>query len=406
MKRRYRNNIYKKNMNVIEKFLIYSYIILLPIGTGLSGIIGNISLLNYISLGIIISGIFYIIKERSIKINKKAIPTFLYFLYTIFSCLWSSNIKFNWYVATNIMNFLLLFVLNIYSWNKERIEKLFKCFYISQLVVIFAILKNLSSMKSYRLHITIISTIGISDFVCGLCLLNSFWMVTYIKERKIKKICAFLFLIINATAIFMAGSRGALMMFIGMFIIFIFSGNFSKKRKIIIILGMIIIGLLGIGYFADFLPKTVTNRMTLEAVKESHGSGRYNIWRLALEKFLESNYIRICFGYGFDSFKNTIAYGSHGGFENLMAHNMVVQTMIEGGLIGIILLFFMIWSQFKIACRKKDNIMQIALVGLFIASLSIDMQVTRIFGFILTFNLMRNSRRLFRKKWNRKKISE
>lgn len=204
----------------------------------------------------------------------------------------------------------------------------------------------------------------------------------------------------------MAGSRGALGMFIAMLFTFIISGNFKKKKKISIIIGIIIIGFAGMTYLINFLPQTVTNRMTLEAIRESRGSGRYNIWSLALEKFLDSSFLRICFGYGFNSFSDIVNYGSHGGFQNLMAHNMVIQTMIEGGLFGLILLFLMWDSQFKMALAKRDIVMQIALVGLLIASLSIDMQVTRIFGFILTFNLMKNSRRIFRKKWKKRRIQE
>lgn len=46
-------------------------------------------------------------------------------------------------------------------------------------------------------------------------------------------------------------------------------------------------------------------------------------------------------------------------------------------------------SQFKIAIKNDDELMKIALVGLFVAALSIDMQVTRIWGFILAFNCIR-----------------
>ena len=76
----------------VIKFFTYIYIILLPIGTGLSGIIGNTSLLNYFALIIIIFGILNVISgsKTATTIKEVMVPTLLY----LCSCLLTINKQF------------------------------------------------------------------------------------------------------------------------------------------------------------------------------------------------------------------------------------------------------------------------------------------------------------------------
>ena len=370
------------------KFLIGLYVILLPISTGLAGIIGNISLLNYVAVGIIIVGV---LKARSIPVS--IVPTTLYFLYTIISIIWSGNIEFNWYIATNIVNFVLFIVLNTYKWKEEDINQLYKCIFFSQLIVFFAVLANVPNMSNYRLTITIVSTIGISDFACGLCLIIALWMtIASTTKNTWMRVLSYVSIGFDFAVILMAGSRGAVAMFIAMTVVWILMGSSSRRIKILTIVVILVAIVFFQYYFMDFLPSYIRNRLTIDAVMQSHGSGRYNIWSLAWNTFLDSNIGRMIFGYGFNSFLGAVSYGQHGGYQDLLAHNVIIQTMIEGGVVGLLFLFWMLISQFKSAWRRNDSLMKIALVGLLVAALSIDMQVTRIWGFILTFNFMRTLR--------------
>lgn len=372
----------------VFKFLVGLYVLLLPISTGLSGIIGNISLLNYIAVGIIIVGI---LKARSIPVS--IVPTALYFIYTIISIIWSGNIVFNWYVATNVVNFVLFIVINTYRWKEEDINQVYKCIFLSQLIVFFAVLVNVPNMSNYRLTITIVSTIGISDFACGLCLIIALWMtIASTTKNTWIRVLSYVSIGFDFAVILMAGSRGAIAMFIAMIVVWILMGNSSRRIKIVTIIVIIVAIFFFQNYFMDFLPSYIRNRLTLDAVMQSHGSGRYNIWRQAWDTFIGSNIGRMLFGYGFNSFLDAVSYGQHGGNQDLLAHNVIIQTMIEGGVFGLLFLFWMLISQFKSAWRRNDSLMKIALVGLIVAALSIDMQVTRIWGFILTFNFMRTLR--------------
>lgn len=376
----------------IFKLFVYTYFILLPIGTGLAGIIGNVSLMNYIAAIILLCGTGICIYRNYYIIDKRIVPTVLYFLYTIISYAWTTNLGLTWYVITNLVNGLLFFILNCYSWRPEDVKKISVCLVISQLIVCVAVIRNINSIFVYRLNVTIVSTIGIGDFAVGLCLLIAFWMNNIAKtDKRSVKLLSYTALGFNLLTIIMAGSRGALVMFFAMAVVWVLMGNYQKKTKVIIIIVGIIAYIVITRGFMDLMPSVIRNRLTISAVRETSGSGRFNVWNLAYDRFLSSNPLRMCFGYGFNSASQEIGYGSHGGHHDLMAHNFVVQTMIEGGVIGIILLIRMCFSQISDAWKRRDSMMLISLVGLFIAGLSNDMQVTRIWGMILTLNYMRNN---------------
>lgn len=377
-------------------YLVYLYVILLPIGTGLAGIIGDISIMNYIAVLIILIGFAINSLSGKLRFSRITIPTLVYFGYTALSCLWSSNTDLTWYVATNIVNGVIFFILNCYEWTEIEIGKLDKCFIISQLIVYVAVLTNIDSMFVYRLNITIVSTIGIGDFAVGLCLLIAFWMNNAAKAtNKYYKSLSYVVVLSNLLIILMAGSRGGLVMFFVMIAIWIVMGDYQIRTKAIIVSVIVIAYFFITLEFIDYLPDVIKNRMTMQAVRETNGSGRFEIWQLAFEHFKSSNFVNMLFGHGFNSFLHEISYGSHGGVHDLMAHNTVVQTLIEGGIIGILILFRMVYSQIQYAWKRKDTMMLLAVVGLFVASLSNDMQVTRIWGLILTLNCVKEG--LFQK---------
>lgn len=383
----------RKSRTSFFDILLYIYVILLPVGTGLAGIIGNISLMNYFAIGIMICGITSCITRRVIKINSKIIPTLLYYFYTVLSILWSPNASLNWYVMTNAANFVLLVILNLHEWKNSEIESVNRCVLISQLVVLYAVATNISSLFSYRLSITIVSTIGTSDFACGLCLIIALWMrIASTTEKPLWRFISLIAIAVDVAIIIMAGSRGALVMVAAMVLVWLFLSSYSRKTRIAITVAVLAALFIFSNYFMELMPSTITSRLTLSAIQSSRGSGRFNIWRLAWESFVNSNIIKMTFGNGFDSFLHAISYGSHGGHQDLLAHNVLIQTMIEGGIVGLVLLIRMMMTQIRLAWKSNDNMMKIALIGLFVAALSIDMQVTRIWGFILALNLMRNSR--------------
>lgn len=338
--------------------------------------------MNYIAVAIIIFGI---VNLRYIK--KILIPTIIYFLYTVISLIWSPALTMNWYVITNIVNFILFIVLTSHKWKNNELQFINQCIALSQIVVVIAVMKNISTLYSYRLNITIVSTMGISDFACGLCLLIAFLMNIIIKEDRLWiKSIAYVSLVFDIATIIMTGSRGAILMVAAMMLVWILGKSYSMRKKFIIAIFALFGYLMFDNYFMRLLPNTVLNRLSLDAVENSAGSGRFNIWALAWRKFLDSNLFRMFFGYGFNSFADTIKYGSFGGHTDMMAHNAVVQLLIEGGIIGELTLFSMVISQIKTAWKHNNSFMKFAVVGLFVSALSIDMQVTRIWGTILTLN--------------------
>lgn len=380
-------------MDLFFQALVYSYIILLPIGTGLSGRwTGNISFMNYVILGIILTWLGLVIAGEPTKVKKTSIFTILYFFYTIISLGWSDSPKITWYITTNIFNGVLFFVLSSYVWNELKMKRINSCFYISQFIVYIVVLMNLETVFIYRLSVKVFSTIGIGDFAIGLCLLTAFWMSNAVNGKNTNLIVlSYVCVILNLFIILLAGSRGGMVMFFAMSVVWIFSDNSFKGLKLILLISVIAIYFVIVLVGLHYLPDVIQQRMTLQAIIDSRGSGRFNVWMLAYDRFITSDILRALFGHGFNSFAPEIAYGKHGGRLDLMAHNVIIQTLIEGGILGLLLLITMGMSQLKTAWKRKDAFLVICLTGLFVAGLSNDVQVTRMWGFILSYNFMKSN---------------
>lgn len=66
---------HKTGINYILVGFLCVYVTLLPIGTGLAGIIGSISLMNYIAAAIILVGILILLYNSKIVLSYYALPT-------------------------------------------------------------------------------------------------------------------------------------------------------------------------------------------------------------------------------------------------------------------------------------------------------------------------------------------
>ena len=132
--------------------------------------------------------------------------------------------------------------------------------------------------------------------------------------------------------------------------------------------------------FEDHISQYLIDRYSISAVFNDGGSGRTKIWMAAFETFKNSNILRIIFGYGHGGFRHAVNYVAVGHSSAYEAHNMFINALIEGGILGLIFLTLAFIQVFKYAQKNNNTWGCLAIIGFFIEGLSLDAQSYRVFA--------------------------
>lgn len=155
--------------------------------------------------------------------------------------------------------------------------------------------------------------------------------------------------------ILFTGSRGALLAFFGVAIVVILFSMYSQGksvRAILLILALFIMAYFSIDYVVAILPESVAMRFSREYLQTHATTGRTDIWKYLFQVFKDSSVLRQLFGYGFGA---TGAVNHMGGtFNGLPAHNLWVDHLIMGGLIGESIFVIMIYYYIRAALSSRD----------------------------------------------------
>ena len=362
-----------RNHVKLSSYILIIFIVLLPISTALAGIIGSISLLNYISLAYIIWSIIEIIFGRYMRISKTYWAIYAYMGYTLLSCIWNIYFSFNYYFTTFATSFVLFVFLTCRTYSQKEAELLRKSFLASCIVVVGVTALNVNHTYAGRIVIRITSTMDPNDFGCGTCIIFASLLNEFSKKRGMLSAIGLICILVT---VILTGSRGALLMCIMELIVWVSIYGKRGKRKIAI-LG--VLAFLAVYLFVTSLSNELLSRFSVSRVLSSGGTGRRGIWIAGINKYLNSNVFHMIFGYGHGSFPRAVNYYGGSRTYPYEAHNMFVNALIEGGVLGLSFLVIAIKQCVKTAYANKNYMGVIALLGFVVTGLTLDVQSYRIF---------------------------
>jgi len=178
-----------------------------------------------------------------------------------------------------------------------------------------------------------------------------------------------------------SGSRGGVIANVSILVVYIMFKTNSKKiiRTFLIKVVIIFIFILSIILMIRYIPNWIIVRFMPGNIIDSNGSGRIHIWTKAIEFFVSQSFLAIMFGNGGFSFpriaETFLGYRKY-------AHNVFIQSLIEGGVIGFLIVLYL-YSIILVKAIKHKNIDQLALiVAAIIASMTLDFNLTRAFWFL------------------------
>lgn len=363
----------------VHIFLLWIFICLLPISTGLDlASVGNVSLLNYIFVLYVAFRLINLLFNRKLHINKLVLLAIVYYIYFVSGFVFNFKMaRLDWFTMTFMANGIMFFFIITDIYTRKELEGIIFAIYFSGILsLLFAVL-NIRSMFTGRLTITIFSTIGINTYALSLLTVNAVLLYIIVYSKAIRWFYI-LFLCMVLVLILFTGSRGAFLVFFMQTFCCLWLKS-KKKFKIIATYAMALLVLLTIYTFIkDFIPDYITNRLTFEAIKDTGGNGRIAIWTRALNIFSNSNLYRIFFGYGLNSFSEITYADSF--IENMISHNVFIQTLIEGGIFGLVTILLFFYACIKEAVNKGNIFALLAIVGVITACLTIDFNVNRVFA--------------------------
>lgn len=201
------------------------------------------------------------------------------------------------------------------------------------------------------------------------------------KDTVKRKLLSSLELIIYFYLTLVSGSRGGLLAIAGgagAFLVAYRGGNGKGvlKRTALTVLALGVIFLL-----INLLPEELSERFTIESVEESGGSGRLEIWEQAIDLFTKSDVSRQFFGYGTATVSR--AFEIYGYRRAQVVHNMFLETLVELGIIGLIIYSAAIFAFIKAAYKFADKYAFSVMFSMFVMSLS-----TSLYTFKPYFNIM------------------
>lgn len=181
------------------------------------------------------------------------------------------------------------------------------------------------------------------------------------------------------------GSRGGLLTMGVALVMFLLLQSRKPLRAICV---LVILGIIGLIVFFNFMPAYITERFTIEHMLQDGGSGRLTIWSNYLSYYSEQGIDFWLFGAGRDVPPTQIYLIEFG--RGYYSHNLFVKALMEGGFIGLLLLLGSILYLLKRGIKFKNGLFIAVIAAFIIGAMFLDLDNMRFFYLILAFGVSVN----------------
>lgn len=387
------NKIRKSNLNKIRKSKniglfckwLGIYFFFLPLGAMNIGSLG--SLLKILAL---VPVFIWLTKKHTIKINYVIINTLFFVLICTLSIVWSINFDESVSRAvSHITFFILLVAVSGYSYDDGEIYYLKKCLIWSSRITALLTLAFGSYLQG-RLYLNGIISED-PNYLCAYFLFGAVMDIIILLTAQIskkKKFFSVIELMVYLFIILATGSRGGVTAFATATIISLFLYSDSNGAITLTLLKKLLICLfifIGLYLVMKLLPQDIVLRFSSDAIKESNGTGRYELWEDAFFTFKHSSFFRQIAGYGTGTVIDiTYLFPFHR--HNVM-HNIFVENLIEIGCVGLFTYVINIVSYIYSSIKNKDLYSLAVISGMVVMSLSTSLYTFKPYWNIMLFIL-------------------
>ncbi len=350
---------YKISMFVLLLGLYFTVVIL-----GVVDLFSIGSILKYIAFLPILGAI-----GKHIYIGKGWKAVFLYYIFAIASFFWSINTEMSQDTAIAYISLMLLLLFAMtQTYNEGEIAYLKKSLLWSSRIslVVSWMFANFSGGRLI-IHESIMKEDP--NYLCAYFYFGiAFCMEAFFVKKKIRvKLLSISEILLYLLTILFTGSRGGL--FGGVLvagIVYLRTTNIKSISSIISKLLFIFILLLLLPLVISVVNPDVMERFSADAIENSDGSGRYEIWNDAINAYCNYDSLSLLIGKGMGA-SRAVASLYHFSRVNVM-HNVFLENLIGLGCIGSIMY---IYSQYVFLKKSFYDYFAFAVfVGMFVLGLS------------------------------------
>ncbi len=345
------------------------------------------SLLKYVALFIIAA---WALSRFRLKISKFDILFLLYILCMVFTLFYTLDFDATKQrIISNIQFFILLLATGSYSYSENEIEYLTKSLvWASRITAIVLLIAGASSSGRMLLSSDMLKEDP--NYLNGYFLFGTVYAIKGLMSLGIrKKILSIAELLLYIYCCLSSGSRGGMFCLIFASSVYLIVSNDNKnflknnlKKFMVILLAILVVIMI-----IPFIPEDVLSRFTFTAIIESNGTHRYEFWGWAVSIFKESNIFHQLFGYGAGAIRSIF---SMNGYLSVVAHNLYVEQLLEGGVVLSIIYISMMFYLLIVSYKRKDYMSLSIICGFIMLSLSTSLYAFKPFWAIMMFvNLRR-----------------
>lgn len=336
-----------------------------------------------------IVGFFLYLNKVKIKLDAILIISVLYFAMNLLSYFYTVDSATTIQrIATIGSNLGVILLLSTLSYNEKELKLLIKSIIYSGWMTILIIIffQDVNSIEG-RMTVSINGVYQDPNYLNGFLLIPIiYYLNDYLNNKRKKSLIS---LCIFISCVIMTGSRGGLIAVILSSVILLIVWMINNKNKLSTIVSLLIMSFFsGVVIYLSMklLPENLMDRFSYSAVVESGGSGRIGIWNQIIGDFNELNIFNKLFGNG----AGTVTYFTNG----YAGHNIWLDSLIELGILGSIVLFVFYLTILIISLKNKLLILALSFIGYMVMGMSMSLfSFKPIWSLILLILIINNYKR-------------
>ena len=354
------------------------YFLLLPTTIAVNSSGDSILKLATIPIGLFFL-ITLILSNRKLQINSVHLALLLYTFSTVSTLFMESDSVSINNVIGYVLNAALYICLTVITYNKAELE------WMETTQIVLLVMLNMITLLSggsedNRTTLEIMGQTSDPNYFVGFFI----FPLTVALKRLVSGKHSFLYLSLIAVSlysVFLSGSRGGFLAIVVTIAAFAFLYPSGFAKRMLFLFGGSVLILILWTVIKPILPENIAERMTLDSVMESGGTGRWDIWQSMIQEIVDQPE-KLLFGRGINAMHRLFVNGK---WINAVAHNQVIQTVYNQGLIGLLSFLFLTGICF-FRCVKRRKTVSVAILGMLALSASLSFnQTTRTFWNLIAY---------------------
>ena len=344
------------------------YFLLLPTTIAVNSSGNSILKLATIPIGLFFL-ITLILSNRKLQINGVHLALLFYTLSIVATLFCAADAVSVDFVVGYVLNAALYICLTVIPYNKAELEMMEKV-QIVLLVILNVMTLFSNGIEDDRTTLMILGQTSDPNYFVGFFI----FPLTIALKKLVSSKHSLLYLLLIALSfysVFLSGSRGGLLAIavtVAGFALIYPSGIINR---ILFFFGGLSILLVVWMVLKPVLPENIVERMSVEAVMETGGTGRWDIWQSMIKEVVDQPE-RFLLGRGINAMHSIFVDGS---WKRVVAHNHLLQTLYNQGIVGLFSFLALVGICFFRCCKKRKTV-AVAIVGMMALSISLSFNQT------------------------------